>query len=75
MGNRASGAFPGGGEQGALIAALQKIRELEGRLSRLEAQGGQQLPGDFRFVPSADGRTVLIVRVSTGGEQQIAGPL
>lgn len=58
-----------------LAAALRRISELERRIARLEAQSGAQLPGDFRFETADSGASVAIRRVSTGGEQTVAGPL
>lgn len=75
MANRIPGAMPPLTPQALLQAALQRIGELETRLARLEAQGGQQLPGDFRFRPSDDGASVEIERVSTGGSATVVGPL
>lgn len=75
MANRTPGSMPPLTPEAILSAAMEEISNLRARIARLEAQGGQQLPGDFRFEPSEDGASVLIRRVSTDETQTVAGPL
>lgn len=75
MGRRDPRPMPPLTPEQLLAAALRRISELERRIARMEAQSGQQLPGDFRFETGDDGATVVILRVSTGGSTPIAGPL
>ena len=75
MADRTPGAMPPLTPEAILSAAMEEISKLKARVARLEAQGGQQLPGDYRWEPSEDGASLILRRVSTDGTQTVAGPL